>query len=113
MTAVTTIASVKQFQDLIKRGTITVIQISLGACGGCKTIAPTFSELAASNKSNAEFFKISGDDFEDFMEELEVTGYPNFRIYHNGDLLLNYVGSKPEQVTQKINEAIGATKAEK
>lgn len=41
---------------------------------------------------------MSGDDFEDFMEEIDVQGYPNFRVYRNNELLLNYVGSKSDKV---------------
>ena len=33
------------------------------------------------------FIKVNGEDFEDLVEEYEISGYPTFALFKNGELL--------------------------
>ena len=37
--------------------------------------------------TNATFVKINGDDFEDLIEEYEISGFPTFALFKKGELL--------------------------
>ena len=37
--------------------------------------------------TDAKFVKVNGDEFEEIIEEYEISGYPTFALFKNGNLL--------------------------
>uniref|UniRef100_K3XAY0 Thioredoxin n=1 Tax=Globisporangium ultimum (strain ATCC 200006 / CBS 805.95 / DAOM BR144) TaxID=431595 RepID=K3XAY0_GLOUD len=103
------IKSPTEFNSAIQVQNDKVIVASFSApwCGGCKTVAPHVAKLAEELKDTT-FLKVNADDdgLEEFCDEIEVDGFPSFRIYKNGELVDDYTGSKPEKVEEFIRKYV-------
>jgi len=47
-----------------------------------------------------QFIKVSAADLEEFCDDIEVEGFPSFRVYKDGKLVDEYTGSKYEKVSR-------------
>ncbi|GAB9467152.1 hypothetical protein Gpo141_00004509 [Globisporangium polare] len=99
------IETVEQFEQAVKQDKLSVVSFSAPWCGGCKTVAPTVAKLAEELK-DTPFFKVSAEELEEFCDEIEVDGFPSFRIYKNGQVLADYTGSKAEKVEEFIRKHV-------
>lgn len=53
-----------------------------------------------------QFIKVSAADLEEFCDDIEVEGFPSFRVYKEGKLVDEYTGSKYEKVEEFIRAKI-------
>lgn len=95
------IESAEQFLDAVKSDKVTVASFSAPWCGSCKMVAPKVAELAAELK-DTPFVKVDAEELEEFCDEIEVDGFPSFRIYKNGEVVADYTGSKFEKIEEFI-----------
>lgn len=99
------IETVEQFNQAVQQDKLMVVSFSAPWCGGCKVVAPSVAKLAEELK-DTPFFKVSAEDLEEFCDEIEVDGFPSFRIYKNGEVLADYTGSKAEKVEEFIRKHV-------
>lgn len=95
----------EQFHAAVKQDKLVVASFSAPWCGGCKTVAPTVAKLAEELK-DTPFLKVSAEDLEEFCDEIEVDGFPSFRVYKNGEVVADYTGSKPEKVEEFLRKQL-------
>lgn len=91
----------EQFNERVAEGKTTVACFSAPWCGGCKTVAPHVQKLSEELDS-VQWIKVSAADLEEFCDDIEVEGFPSFRVYKEGKLVDEYCGSKPEKVEEFI-----------
>ena len=50
--------------------------------------------------------KVNGDEFEDIIEEYEVSGYPTFALFKGGKLINSKSGKMDEEALKKFIKSI-------
>ena len=49
-----------------------------------------------------KFLKVNGDDFEDIIEEYDISGYPTFGLFKGGKLIDSKSGKMDEATFKKF-----------
>ena len=52
--------------------------------------------------TDVTFIKINGDDFEDIIEEFEISGYPTFALFKKGKLIDSKSGKMDEKALKNF-----------
>ncbi len=52
--------------------------------------------------TDVKFVKVNGDDFEDLIEKYEVSGYPTFAVFKDGELVESKSGKMDEETLKKF-----------
>jgi hypothetical protein len=77
-------------------------------------MAPTWSQLADSYKSNKEVViaQVDCTTAKDVCEKAEVTGYPSLKSYYNGESHATFRGNWPatlaHKTLQEINKCVSS-----
>jgi thioredoxin 1 len=71
----------------------TIIMVGASWCGPCKLKKPTFLHL---KEKHPEYYMefIDGDEEPDFKQHHNITGYPTFLIFVNGEEKSRVLGAK-------------------
>ncbi|GAV81661.1 Thioredoxin domain-containing protein [Cephalotus follicularis] len=80
-----------------------VIDFSATWCGPCKFIEPTIKEFAATY-TEVEFMKIDVDVLADVAREFQVNVMPTFILIKNGKEVERIVGTKSDELQNKIEK---------
>ncbi len=72
---------IPKFEELLKKGPLTIIMVYLGWCGHCKRAEPTFKEVAQANYPGVNFAMLNGDlQDKTSIKEVKVEGVPEFVV---------------------------------
>ncbi|KAK9916761.1 hypothetical protein WJX75_006663 [Coccomyxa subellipsoidea] len=84
------------FKEKVADGRVYFIKFFAPWCGHCKKMAPTWSQLADSYKSNKEVViaQVDCTTAKDVCEKAEVTGYPSLKSYYNGESHATFRGGR-------------------
>lgn len=72
---------IPKFENLLKKGPITITMVYLGWCGHCKKAEPAFREVAKNNYPGVNFAMLNGDiQNQTSIKSVEVQGVPAFVV---------------------------------
>jgi len=97
--------SIEQFEHLIMKDKVTVVDFTATWCGPCKKIAPFFEELV-SIYTDINFVKVDVDENEDVITKYDVTAMPTFQFWKNGIRLHAFSGADPNMLLEIIKKII-------
>jgi thioredoxin 1 len=87
-----TVTSTSQFNTLIAKPVLTVVDFYADWCGPCKQIAPVYATLSGRYPST-QFLKVNVDTLDEVSSTAQVTGMPTFVFYRNGKEVHRIVGA--------------------
>ncbi|KAL1915701.1 uncharacterized protein VTP21DRAFT_6460 [Calcarisporiella thermophila] len=90
-----------EFEEIISKNPIVIIDFFATWCGPCKVIAPKFVKFSE-EYTNAVFIKIDVDKLGDIAAEYGVAAMPTFVIIKNGQKADSVVGANPKGLEDKI-----------
>lgn len=92
------ITDLNDFNDVIKRTDLTIVDFYAVWCGPCKRIAPFLESLNKDEDFNmVNIIKVNVDEANDIVKEYEIKSMPTFLFFKDG---------------KKIDTLVGADKAE-
>ncbi|KAK0388337.1 hypothetical protein NLU13_4582 [Sarocladium strictum] len=107
MSAVQSITTKAQFDELISKTPHVVVQATASWCGPCKAITPFYNKhadtLAVPDKY--AFARFDTDDVPDLAFELGVRSIPAFFFFENGDKANSITGASPPALKKAVEEA--------
>jgi thiol-disulfide isomerase/thioredoxin len=81
------------YLDRMSHSKRVVVMMGASWCGPCKLKKPTFLHLKEKHPElHMEF--LDGDDEPDFKQHHNITSYPTFLIFENGEEKSRHVGAK-------------------
>jgi len=91
------------FDDFLKEAgsKLVVIDIYADWCGPCKTIAPTFSNMAE-EFPDVLFAKVNADENSETVQDLNISAMPTFKLYKNGKKIDELTGTNEVALWEKI-----------
>ncbi len=92
------------FQDMIKKNKIVVIDCWAEWCSPCKHIAPIIEELAKDFKGRIVFAKLDVDSNKRVPVEFKIMAIPTLLIFKDGELADRIIGLTPKpRLVEKLN----------
>jgi len=85
----------KNFDDVIKRYPLVVVDFWAPWCGPCKFFSPIFEKVAKEMQGKAVFGKVNTDENEKLCERFEIMSIPTLLVFKNGELVDRNVGAMP------------------
>eukprot|EP01113_Clastostelium_recurvatum_P015538 TRINITY_DN1868_c0_g1_i1.p1 TRINITY_DN1868_c0_g1~~TRINITY_DN1868_c0_g1_i1.p1 ORF type:complete len:105 (-),score=37.46 TRINITY_DN1868_c0_g1_i1:230-544(-) len=87
-----------EYDALLSKNDLVIVDFSATWCGPCKMIAPKFSEF--SNKyGNVAFLHVDIDEVPDFTE---ISGVPTFYFIKKGEIVQNFSGAKVDAIEKGL-----------
>ena len=90
-----------EFDALIKRPTLVVVDYYAVWCGPCKKISPFIEELEKENP-NVLFLKVDVDQSQDISHDRCISSMPTFHFFRDGNLLEELKGADPQGLKRLI-----------
>ena len=77
----------EQFQDLMERGELVLVDYWAPWCGYCRRIAPAYEKIAAQYGSHLAVVKVNIDDEPQLAEREMIEVIPTLVMYRNGQAI--------------------------
>ncbi|MEW5759243.1 MAG: thioredoxin [Candidatus Thermoplasmatota archaeon] len=91
------------FNELIKRFSLVVVDLWAPWCGPCKTVAPIVENLAKKYHKKIVFCKMNTDENGETPMKFGVMAIPTLLVFKNGNMVEQIVGAMSEKkLTEKI-----------
>lgn len=106
MSAVQSITTKAQFDELIEKTPHVVLQATASWCGPCKAITPLYNKHAdtLSIPDRYAFARFDTDDVPDLAFELGIRTIPAFFFFENGDKANTVAGANPPLLKKAVEE---------
>ena len=96
------------FDDIIAKYPLLVIDCWAPWCGPCRMVAPVFDELAKDYQGKIVFGRLNTDENQGIAMKHNIMSIPTFLIFKNGELIGRPVGAMPKAALEAaINEHFG------
>ncbi|MBF0300471.1 MAG: thioredoxin [Oligoflexia bacterium] len=82
----------KNFNDVVEKNEIVILDFWADWCGPCKMFAPVFEETAEENP-DVVFGKVNTETEEDLSAAFNIRSIPTLMAYRDGILLFNQAGA--------------------
>ncbi|PRP73415.1 cytosolic thioredoxin Trx1 [Planoprotostelium fungivorum] len=101
------ITSTEQFNSIIAKDTLTVVDFFADWCGPCKRIAP-FLETLSNEFTNAQFVKVNVEEQEGISKEHNIAAMPTFLFFKGGKKVADLVGADQNKLKGIIEKNYSA-----
>lgn len=91
----------KEFYEIIKNDSVTVVDFWAPWCGPCKMLAPVLEEVSLELK-NIEFAKINVDEHQEAAGEYGIMSIPTLLVVKNGEILEELTGFRTKEALKEI-----------
>ena len=92
-----------EFDSLLKRESLLVVDCTATWCGPCKLVAPLMDRLANDYRDRAKVFKLDLDSNKAVAKRFGIRSIPVVMVFRQGELMETLVGVKPyEQFTAAV-----------
>jgi len=93
--------------EVLKSGLPILVDFWAQWCGPCLAIAPALTEISEEYRGKASVGKLNVDQFPDIAMRYQVRGIPNLKIFKNGQIVDEIVGSVPKtEIVKKLDKHI-------
>jgi thioredoxin 1 len=93
------ITSAEDFSDMVLQSKLPVlVDFYSDACGPCRRLSPTISELAGEFAGRAVIAKVDVNALPDLAGQFQIQGIPAVLFYVNGQEATRIVGYNPKAV---------------
>jgi thioredoxin 1 len=89
------------FDDVIKRSRLVVVDCWAPWCPPCRAMAPIIDELARSYAGKILFGKLNVDENQRVPVEYQVMSIPTFLVFKDGVLIDRIVGAMPRRALEQ------------
>ena len=97
------ISSETDFQSLIKKGGVALVDFNAPWCQPCREQEPIIQELAARFKDRLVVVEINVDENRETARNLEIQSIPTLIIFKDGNEIRRFVGRQPpERLTEAV-----------
>lgn len=97
----------KNFEEIIAKEGIVVLDFWAAWCGPCKSFAPVF-EAASERHPKVTWGKIDTEAQPDLAGALEIKAIPTLMVFRDGVLIFRESGAMPGKVLDEIVEKVQA-----
>lgn len=96
-----------QYNHLIDKEKIVLIDFYAEWCGPCKKMKPYLDEIAKDYFNSVEIVRIDADDNDELCKELKIDGLPYLKLYNNKKLIWENKGYVEKNVVlNQINKGL-------
>jgi len=96
--------SMQEYQSLIPKDKIVLVDISADWCPPCKKMEPIVDSLSRSATAHFVLLKVNGGEQNSIAQALKITAFPSFIIYRNGKEYWRKTGIvTAEELTKQLN----------
>ena len=88
------------FKDIIKKGSLVVIDFWAPWCAPCRMLEPVMEELAKDYAGKIIFGKLNVDDNRDVSTEYQILSIPTIMVFKNGQLVDRMMGAMPRKILE-------------
>ncbi|RVD84898.1 uncharacterized protein DFL_003235 [Arthrobotrys flagrans] len=99
------VKSLQEFNEVIKKDKVTVVDFYATWCGPCRQITP-FVDKLSKEIEDASFIKVDVDEVTDVAAEYGVRAMPTFMIFRGGEKVSEVVGANPAALKGAVETAI-------
>lgn len=93
-------------KEILKEGTIALVDFWAPWCGPCRMIGPAIEEMANEFAGKAVVAKINVDEVGDVASEFGVMSIPTLIYFKDGKEVKRFVGARPKTELVKELEAL-------
>ncbi|MEM1513684.1 MAG: thioredoxin [Candidatus Thermoplasmatota archaeon] len=91
----------KNFDEIIKKYSMVVVDFWAPWCGPCKFFSPIFEEVAREMKGKVIFGKVNTDENEKLCERFGIMSIPTILIFKNGEIVDRNIGAMPADMLRE------------
>jgi thioredoxin 1 len=103
----TTHVTEANFEELVQKPGVLILDFWAEWCGPCRMFAPIF-EKASEKHADVTFSKVDTEEAKDLAAALEIRAIPTLMVLRDGVLLFRQAGALPEAA---LDELVGKVKA--
>ena len=101
------ITNVADFNKMLEKSPVTVVDFSARWCGPCKALAPQLVELSKEPQlKKVHFVKIDVDDNQEISELMNIQAMPTVFIFRETKQIEHIVGANFEKIRDAIFDAV-------
>lgn len=87
----------QDFDKIIWRDALTLIDFFATWCGPCRMVAPVIDEIAAEKAGEVSVYKVDIDQSPDLAFKYQVSSVPTLIVFENGQVKNERLGAQPKQ----------------
>lgn len=100
-----TINSTQEFDQLMIKGSLVIVDFFAEWCGPCQTLLPVLEDVAKENEERVDIVKINVDSQPELAMRYGVRNIPTLLFFQNQKLLDRAVGAQSKDyIEKKITE---------
>ena len=85
------------FQEIIDKNQLVLVDVKAEWCGPCKVISPIVDEVSSEYQGRVTVGKLDADSNKDILSQLGVRNIPTLLLYKNGEIVDKLVGAVSKQ----------------
>ncbi len=97
--------TIDNFQEIVEKPGIVLLDFWAEWCGPCKMFAPVF-EKAAEQHTDVVFGKIDTEAEQDLAQAVGISAIPTIMVFRDGVLLFRESGALPPQALESIVDQV-------
>lgn len=92
------------FQEIISKNELVLVDIKADWCQPCKVISPIVDEISIDFQGRIVVCKLDADSNKDIISKLSIRNIPTLLLYKNGEVVDRLVGSVTKKnISDMIN----------
>ena len=95
-------ATVANFDELVKKDGLCLVDFWANWCGPCKMMHPVLEKLDEELNGDVKIGKINIDNDPELASKFGVMSIPTFMVFENGELKNTLVGTQSLETLKKI-----------